>query len=83
MDKTKSNLLQLITEIGFAIDDVALYLDTHPDDAEALTYYNSYKNEYTKAVWEYENTFGPLCYYNVNSKNEWTWVNDPWPWEGV
>ena len=83
MDKAKRNLLRFIMEIGFSIDDLALFLDTHPEDGEALNYYNSLKKEYSKAVWEYENRFGPLSYYNVNSENKWTWTEEPWPWEGV
>jgi hypothetical protein len=30
---------------------------------------------------EYERKYGLLKKSNDNSK-KWTWVNDPWPWEG-
>ncbi len=35
----KAQMLRYIQELGFAIDDVVLYLDTHPTDEEALKYY--------------------------------------------
>ena len=35
----KKKLLRYIQEVAFAIDDVVLYLDTHPYDEEALKYY--------------------------------------------
>ena len=33
-------LMKQINETGFAMDDVLLYLDTHPTDAKALAYYH-------------------------------------------
>lgn len=32
----KKKLLRYIQEVSFAIDDVVLYLDTHPYDEEAI-----------------------------------------------
>ena len=39
----KAQMLRYIQELGFAIDDVVLYLDTHPTDEDALRYYEKYK----------------------------------------
>lgn len=82
MNKGQQNLLQFINEVSFALDDVALYLDTHPKDMTAMEYYRKYKSERAQAIKEYENMYGPLCHYNVN-QDTWTWVDEPWPWEGV
>ena len=35
----KEKMLRYVQELGFAIDDVVLYLDTHPTDEDALMYY--------------------------------------------
>ncbi len=78
----KAKMLRYIQELGFAIDDVVLYLDTHPKDENALTYYEKYKKMYREAAREYAKYYGPLTNENVNTENGWTWVDGPWPWEG-
>ena len=32
-------LARQVYETGFAIDDILLYLDTHPEDTQAMAYY--------------------------------------------
>lgn len=76
-------LLKYIYEVGFAIDDVVLFLDTHPCDPEALKYYCSYRQMKQQAVEEYTKYYGPLTNDNVDVTNKWTWIRDPWPWEGA
>lgn len=49
---SKKELLQFIDQVSFAIDDLLLFLDTHPKEKRALEYYselsarrmNSWKN---------------------------------------
>lgn len=76
------SMFRYIQELGFAIDDVVLFLDTHPKDEEALMYYEKYKKMYQDAAREYAKYYGPLVNENVNIENGWSWVRDPWPWEG-
>lgn len=92
----KCRLMQIIYETGFALDDAALYLDTHPCDQEAVQFYESTRSYYKKAVSDYTSRFGPLSHTNTRfttpdpgcgcDRNEgpgcWNWVQDPWPWEG-
>ena len=40
----KRSLMQKIYELGFAMDDMALYLDTHPKDKRALNYIMNFTN---------------------------------------
>ena len=61
----KKKLLRYIQEVSFAIDDVVLYLDTHPYDEEALKYYKKYKKLYHEASEEYTQYYGPLQTSNV------------------
>lgn len=75
-------LLNQVYQTGFAVDDVLLFLDTHPCDRTALTYYQQVNALYHNAVQAYETQCGPLFMTNVNDNNYWTWINDPWPWEG-
>lgn len=73
--------MYLIQCLGFTLDDLILFLDTHPCDQEALKYYKKYKALHKEAVDEYTKHFGPLTAKNVNVENEWTWTQMPWPWE--
>lgn len=62
----------------FAAWDVRLYLDTHPDDTEALETYRSLCRQA-------QNTGMPCggyaCHIPDNAAAGWTWISDPWPWE--
>ncbi|MBQ4563659.1 MAG: spore coat protein CotJB [Lachnospiraceae bacterium] len=71
-----------VYELGFALVETALFLDTHPDNAEALEYYHQIKHQYDAAVDEYNRTCAPLTIDSVHSHDDWTWAKTPWPWEG-
>lgn len=79
----QDELLKLITTIGLTVFDTVLYLDTHPTDRAALDYYDKFHKLYQEAVNEYTTYFGPLKFADVHSKSQWTWIDMPWPWEGV
>lgn len=66
--------------MAFAIQELALYLDTHRDDMEALELYRSYQKMNERAKIEYEKMCGPLTHMHVG-EGEYRWLNDPWPWE--
>ncbi len=86
MTYSKNNcdmLMRQVSEACFAMDDAILYLDTHPNDQEALNYYYYVSNLREQAVQAYEEQCGPLMSDHVMVENYWIWVNDPWPWEGV
>ncbi|WP_124067809.1 spore coat protein CotJB [Clostridium sp. E02] len=76
-------LMMQIYQSSFAMNDVVLYLDTHPCDQDALNYFYYVSDLRKKAVKAYEENCGPLMVEGVMDENYWTWVNDPWPWEGV
>lgn len=75
-------LRRIIDAASFAVDDIALYLNTHPTDQRALEYYEYYRDMRKQAVQEYTMYFGPLTDDNVMVDDRWTWVDRPWPWEG-
>lgn len=79
---SQKQLMRFITEVSFAMDDIALYLDLHPTCKQAITSYESHKNMRQQAVKDYTNMYGPLNKYQVTSNNCFSWINDPWPWEG-
>lgn len=79
----KHPLMMRITELSFTMDELRLYLDTHPDCQEALAYYDEVQRQRTVAVAEFEAQFGPLTSYgNVDADcGEWKWAEGPWPWQ--
>jgi len=74
-------LLCRIRQLKFAIVETAMYLDSHPDSAEALKYYNDRRAEYKRLVASYEENCGPLSIYGGSCGCSWQWVASPWPWE--
>lgn len=66
--------------LGFAIQELALYLDTHREDAEALEMYRTYQKIYTEGKKNYEKECGPLNHMSI-SGDKYRWLDDPWPWE--
>lgn len=75
-------LLRQIYETSFAMDDVILYLDTHPTDIDALNYYHYVTAMRKDAMKAYANQCGPLMPDQVMCSQDWSWISDKWPWEG-
>ncbi len=67
--------------LGFAIQELALYLDTHREDREALQVYQDYQKMYTHCCTEYLKVYGPMNHTQETSSGQYEWLNDPWPWE--
>ena len=67
--------------MAFAIQELALYLDTHPEDMEALELYRTYQRMYHKASMEYGDKCGPLNHGMPVNSPKYNWLDDPWPWE--
>lgn len=67
--------------LGFAMHDLALYLDTHRNDKEALQLYRQYQKIYHDATMSYSQQYGPISHGNPIEKDRYTWLDDPWPWE--
>ena len=83
MVNTREKAVTPLTELqtlAFAIQDLALYLDTHRDDQDALELYRSYQRIYSEGRQKYEKMCGPLNHTTM-SEGEYRWLNDPWPWE--
>ena len=66
--------------LAFVIQELALYLDTHRDDKEAVEMYQQYQRLYDEGAKKYEQMCGPLNHLS-QSKGEYKWLDDSWPWE--
>lgn len=77
----KEELLRLIQSTNFAVIEMGLYLDTHPQSRCALKKYNECKRNLQDAVEVYERRFSPLTIYGVQCDEDWSWVEEAWPWQ--
>ena len=64
--------------LDFAINELALYLDTHRDDREALAQYRAYQQMYRKLSEAHAMT---LNHMSPGKGDDYNWLDDPWPWE--
>ena len=70
-----------LQSLGFAVQELALYLDTHREDQEALALYREYQQMYDKCRQLYIQENGPLTHGMPATAEGYTWLDDPWPWE--
>ena len=78
----KEQKLYELSAICFAVHELNLYLDIHPENESMFMLFNDYQKEANRLTEEYERLYGPL---NIDSKEmmiEFTWDSDKWPWEG-
>lgn len=79
----RQDLLHWINVVSFAVNDAQLFLDTHPDDQEALCFFHEYSKLRKEALTEYAKYYGPLTIDSTHAacKDKWTWIHEPWPWQ--
>ena len=77
--ETRREMAEKIKCLDFAIIELALYLDTHPDDQKALCLHRKYAKEVKELKDKYQKVYGPLTI--EFPCNKWRWLEEPWPWE--
>ena len=77
---TREELMMKIKSYNFAVIELGLYLNTHPDDEKALCLHNAYTKKLKELKDKYQKVYGPLSIYYPC--NKWRWFEEPWPWEG-
>lgn len=75
--------MKTINETSFAVDDILLFLDTHPQDQEALAYFYEVSSARNEAMKKYAQAYGPLTIDTADdhASTSWQWVQQPFPWE--
>lgn len=77
----QEEMLRRIQILDFAIQEAALFLNSHPADQQAMAYYRQVQQESMKMTAAYEKQFGPLTNKSAQGK-VWEYSKGPWPWEG-
>ena len=80
---SRQQLMARINEVSFAVNDMNLYLDTHPCDEKALVYCRELVQERKKLLKEYAEIYGPLTIDSTvwTEESVWKWMEQPFPWE--
>lgn len=82
MDEQFYRLLQQLQEIDFVLVELNLYLDTHPNDPQALQQFNQLVQQRWTLAQRYEENYGPLQNLGRSySRQPWQWIETPWPWQ--
>jgi len=75
-------LMEELQAVDFVLCELNLYLDTHPNDADAVNEYNHYIQQQKQLRQQIESVYGPLHNYgNSYAGYPWNWADPPWPWQ--
>ncbi|HBA96580.1 MAG TPA: hypothetical protein DCZ23_00580 [Lachnospiraceae bacterium] len=82
----RENLMGRIEAISFAINDLTLYLDTHPCCPDGTPLFYQLSKERMDLLAEYASKYNPLTQLSMVtaglSQNDYAWADGPMPWEG-
>lgn len=76
----QKELMRELQMYDFAVQEAVLYLNSHPDDQNALAYYRKFEDLRKQTFEEYERCFGPLT-NRTDVTGTWQYIEGPWPWE--
>ncbi len=71
-------LFNRLSAAKFAVIELNLYLDTHPDDEEMKALWAEYVRKANDLTMQYEAQYGPLT---ITSGSGCDWIKEPWPWQ--
>ena len=78
---TKESLMREIMALDFALNDLKLYLNTHPDDERSIELFNKISTKSKELFDTYQSMYGPLiAEMYTGSEGTWDWIESPWPW---
>jgi spore coat protein JB len=75
-------LMEELQQTDFVLVELTLYLDTHPNDYDAVVQFNQFAQKRKGLKDQIESKFGPMQQYgNSYSGFPWQWNDPPWPWQ--
>ena len=84
MTNEQEKIIKEIQMYKFAMMDASLFLDSHPDNKDALDYFNKYNKLNMDKQKEYAEKYGPMTMNDITGNMQsWKWTDNPWPWEGM
>lgn len=81
-DNRRWELLEEIDELQFVAIELNLFLDTHPDNQQAIRDHYQVTQRLDRLIVQYERTYGPLTAHGLGpTEYPWRWIEEPWPWQ--
>ncbi len=77
----RMSLLKKIQAYNFAAYEWNLYLDTHPDDKDAIKMFHKMIGKANEFKAEFQDKYGSLTAMDSKNTDRWEWLDNPWPWE--
>lgn len=85
--KDREGMMSSLAEISFAINDLTLYLDTHPDCPKGTALFYELLEKRLGLLTEFAEKFYPLTQISMITsgfdQNQYGWAEGPMPWEGA
>lgn len=78
---SKIELKKQIAATHIMVEDLHLYLNTHPNDRNAIACYNGYVKQLKMLKDNYDSCYGMMSEEDSFSQCPWQWIDEPWPWE--
>lgn len=78
---SRNRAMEEINKISFAIDELRLYLDTHPNCTEALEMIREYMRQRHDMMMNFTEKYGSIEAYGINDGDKWLWNAGYMPWE--
>ncbi len=70
-----------LMELRFAIVELNLYLDTHPNDKEALDMLKTLNKMFRDGQERFAKMYDPQMIIDLVYGDEFSWIDNHWPWE--
>ncbi len=77
----KDEIMRELQCVSFAMDELRLFIDTHPDCAEAKALFNEYAEKRKELKHRYNAEISPLGGYDAEETDCWRWVENS-AWKG-
>ena len=85
--QNREEMMSQLTAVSFALNDLTLYLDTHPDCREGTELFYQLLNKRLNLLSEFASRFYPLTQISMITghydKDNYGWAEGPMPWEGA
>ncbi len=85
--KNREEMMSHLATVSFAINDLTLYLDTHPDCPKGTALFYQLLEERLTLLTAFADKFYPLTQTSMVigdfNQNQYGWSEGPMPWEGA
>ena len=86
-EKNREEMMSSLAAVSFALNDLTLYLDTHPDCPNGTALFYQLLEQRLHLLSEFAGKFYPLTQTSMITGNydqsQYGWSEGPMPWEGA